>query len=198
MTNVTVAWLMTSLFCLGILFIPVGLAFILVPNKVLLWGNSLNIWISTKGLFGIFDTFRNHDRLYYKHHRLLGSAITLLAGISIYVLGFYSGVTATTAGLEMLAVTTFGKWLLVTCYYILIVLCGLGLIAGIVIFIRPSLLKSLESWGNRWIDTQSPLQRFDDIHDIPTNVLPGKPRLFGCFVLLGAIYIAYFTGARIF
>ena len=193
-----IAWLTTSLFCLGVLFIPVGLALIIFPDQVMTWGNSMNRWISTTAFFGALDASRNHERYYYKHHRLIGGLIFLLAAISIYMLAFYLGLEATTAGLQKLAVTEFSKWLLVSCYYILLGMCVLALVAGLVIFIRPSLLKSLETWGNRWIDTQAPLKHFDDVHEIPLKILPGRPRLFGCFVLLGALYIAYITGDRIF
>ena len=193
-----ISWLTTSLFCLGVLFIPVGLALILFPAQVLAWGNSVNRWISTTAFFGALDLSRDHERFYYKYHRFFGGSIMILAAISIYMLAFYTGMDATVASLQKLAVSLFGKWLLETCYYILIGLCGLALVAGLVIFVRPSLLKSLEAWSNRWIDTQGPLQRFDVVHEIPTNILPGKPRLFGCFVLLGALYITYITGVSIF
>ena len=193
-----IAWLTTSLFCLGVLFIPVGLALIIFPAQVLAWGNSVNRWISTTAFFGALDLSRDHERFYYKHHRFFGGSIIILAVVSLYMLAFYTGMDATTAGLQKLADSVFGRWLLVTCYYILVALCGLALVAGLVIFVRPSLLKSLETWSNRWIDTQGPLQRFDVVHEIPTNILPGKPRLFGCFVLLGALYITYITGMNIF
>jgi hypothetical protein len=42
------------------------------------------------------------------------------------------------------------------------------------------------------------LKKFDEMHEIPLDVLPGKPRLFGCFVLLGALYITYKTGTSLF
>jgi hypothetical protein len=114
------------------------------------------------------------------------------------MLAFQTGMDATTAGLEKLAASEFGRWLLKTCYYILIVLCLLAFIAGLIIMFRPSLLKNLEAWGNRWIDTQASLKKFDEVHEIPLDILPGKPRVFGCVVLLGAIYITYTTGIIIF
>ena len=193
-----IVWLATSLFYLGILFIPVGLAFILFPVQVLTLGNSVNRWISTTAFFSSLDESRNYDRIYYKHHHFFGTIIIILAAVSIYMLAFYIGLDATTASLQKLSDTAFGKWLLVTCLYILLAFCVLALAAGFVIFFRPSMLKSIESWGNRWIDIQAPLKKFDEVHEIPTNILPGKPRLFGSFVLLGAIYIVYSTGTKIF
>ena len=193
-----IAWLLTSLFCLGVLFIPVGLAFIFFPNKVMALGNSMNRWISTTAFFNALDESRNHERDYYKQHHLLGILIAFLSAVSIYMLVFYAGLEATIAGLQKLAVSVFGQWLLETCYYLLVFLCILTLVAGVIIFIRPSLLKSLETWGNRWIDTQAPLKHFDDVHEIPLTILPGKPRLFGFFVLLGALYITYATSGSIF
>ena len=191
-------WLLTSLFCLGILFIPVGLALIIIPDRMMEWGKSANRWVSTTDFFDALDKPRNHERFYYRQHHLLGAVITVLSVIIIYMLMFNTGFGLTAAGLDKLAASDFGKWLLQTAYYILIVLCVFTLIAGIIIFARPSLLKSIEEWGNRWVDTQKPLQRFDDVHDIPESIFPGKPRLFGGFVLVCALYIIFFTAVRIF
>lgn len=191
-------WLLTSLFCLGIVFVPVGLALIIIPDRMMAWGRTGNRWVSTTAFFDVLDKPRNHERFYYKHHHLMGAVITLLSVIIIYVLVFYTGFGVTAAGMEKLAATAFGQWLLQTGYYILVVLCVFTLIAGIIIFTRPSLLKSIEEWGNRWIDTQKPLQHFDDVHDIPESIFPGKPRLFGIFVLVCALYIIFFTAVRIF
>ena len=191
-------WLLTSLFCLGIVFIPVALALMIIPDRMMEWGKSGNRWVSTTSFFNALDRPRNHERFYYKQHRLLGVIIVLLSVISIYLLAFNTGVDATATGLEKLAATEFGKWLLQTGYYILIVLCVFTLIAGVIIITRPSLLKSMEEWGNRWIDTQKPLQPFDDVHEIPESIFPGKPRVFGFFVLVCALYIIFFTAVRIF
>ena len=193
-----IAWLTTSLFCLGVLFIPVGLALIFFPSKVLALGKSFNRWISTTAFFNTLDVSRDYERLYYKHHHFFGVSIIILAAVSIYMLVFNSGLDTTAAGLQKFSDSVFGQWLLVHIYYILVALCALALVAGMVILFRPSLLKSVEFWGNRWVDTQSPLKRFDEIHEIPLNILPGRPRLFGCFVLLGALYIVYVTGVHIF
>lgn len=191
-------WLLTSLFYLGIVFIAIGLFLIIAPNRVMTWGNSANRWISTNAFFNTLDVPHNYERFYYKQHRILGCIITVLSAISIYMLVFYAGMESTANGFEKMADSVFGKWLLQSSYYILTVFCVLTLIAGIIIFIRPSLLKSMEAWGNRWVDTQAPLKKFDEVHEIPTDILPGKPRLFGSFVLVGAIYITYLTGTRIF
>lgn len=198
MTDVVGTWFATSLFCLGILFLLVGMALIIMPARFLNWGNSVNRWISTSSFFNALDKPRNHERFYYKHHRLFGGVVVVLAAVTVYQLAFHANLDTTTAAVQKLAVTVFGKWLVKICFYILIGLSVLALIAGGIIFIRPSLLKSLEAWGNQWVDTGAPLDRFNEVHEIPANILPGKPRLFGCFVFLGAIYIVVTMGARIF
>lgn len=191
-------WMLTTLFCVGILLVPLGLALVVIPHKVMTLSNSLNRWVSTKEFFEFVNKPRYQEALIYRHHRKFGATIVICSLISIYMLVFYAGIEATVGGVERLAETEFGRWLLQSLYYILIVLCAVTAVIGLVVFVRPSLLKSLEAWGNRWIGTQEFLESLDDVHDIPTNVLPGKPRLFGVFVLLGATYIIYSTGISIF
>ena len=81
---------------------------------------------------------------------------------------------------------------------LLVILNSIAFIIGILVFLRPSLLKSVERWSNRWVETEDTLQGLDKVHDIPANILPGKPRLFGLFVLIGALYIIYSTGILLF
>ena len=193
-----VDWILTVLFCLGVLFIPVGIALILVPQSVMRLGESSNRWISTNGLVNSLDSPRNHERLFYKYHHLFGVLIVLGSAFSLYVLVYNNGITDTAESISHLADTVAGEWLLETAYYILSGACVLALLVGLVIIVRPSLLKAVEAWGNRWIDTGSTLEKLDQVHDIPTNVLPGKPRTFGIFVLICAVYIVYITSTRIF
>lgn len=191
-------WLLTVLFYLGVFFIVLGLALIVMPKAVMGWGESMNRWVSTNLFFNSLDAPRNHERIFYKYHRLFGIVIILGSAFSIYFLMIRNGVRSTAESVASLSDSLLASWLLETGYYILSGGCILAIMAGIIIFLRPSVLKSVESWGNRWIDTGSRLEQFDRVHEIPTNVLPGKPRIFGVFVLLSSIYIVYITGTRIF
>lgn len=191
-------WLLSSLFWVGVLLLPIALALILAPVRTMQYSQRLNRWISTRQFFDNLNRPRYQERLIYRHHRGFGALIVLLSGAVIYMLFFYSGPAETVGYFTRLARTEFGVWLLSNCYYILLILNVLAFMVGIVVYFRPSLLKSLERWSNRWVETDNTLQGLDRVHDIPAKILPGKPRLFGLAVLAGALYIIYSTGTLLF
>ncbi len=186
-------WLVSSLFWIGVTLFPLGLLLVLVPQKAMRLTNFLNQWISTQAFFEAINKPRYLERVFYRHHYLLGIVIVLLSALSIYMLVFYSGVETTASYLLQLAHSEFERWLFVNLYYILVFVMIISLLVGGIIIARPSALKKLEAWGNRWITTEEKLRPLDEMHDLPPNILSEKPRLFGLFVLLGATYIMYMT-----
>lgn len=197
-TNEIYDWLLTALFWFAALLLVFGLALMIVPQRVMKSGNFLNTWVSTNGFFSFVNAPRYQERFIYRHHRIFGSVITVITVSTLYMLAFYTSRANVLAGINAFAQGAFYQWLFVILYNILLILNALALLTGIVVFIRPSLLKRLEQWGNRWVNTNNKLEQFDKVYDIPEDVLPGKPRWFGLFVCLGAAYIMYNLGNLIF
>jgi hypothetical protein len=191
-------WLQTALFWVGVLLVLLGLALILAPSRVLAATGKLNRWISTKPFFESINRPRYHERYFYRHHCLFGLIIAAASLVCLYMLGLYMEPQELVVRLVRLAQSEFGKWLLASLYYVLLVSLCLTFLIGVIVLIRPSLLKSLETWGNRWVDTDKSLEQLDEVHEIPENILPGRPRWFGLFVLLGAGYMIYRTAAAVF
>lgn len=193
-----VLWLQSVLFFVGIMLVPLGLALIFIPGRVLAITGTLNKWISTKPFFARMDQPHYQERLFYRHHILSGLLIVGLSLASLYMLGLYLHPHEVVARLVRLAESDFGRWMVVSVYYLLLVCLALALLAGLIVLLRPSLLKSVEAWGNRWVDTEHSLEQLDEVREIPTTILPGKPRWFGVFVLLGAVYMIARTAGAIF
>ena len=104
---------------------------------------------------------------------------------------FYAGIDSTAEKLLTVAESEFEKWLFVTAYYLLIGAMFLSLLFGLIMFIRPSALKSFEAWGNHWVDTDDSLKTLDKNKELFDWVLPRNQRIFGFFVTVGAIYIIW-------
>jgi hypothetical protein len=64
-----------------------------------------------------------------------------------------------------------------------------AIIFGLVVILRPSLLKKIESWSNNWVSTEELLKPLDKTIDISHRWLPRHPRVFGLFVALGSLFI---------
>lgn len=84
---------------------------------------------------------RRIERWVYRHHRATGVLITIGAGYALFVL---------IASRSDDGALPTGAWS--------VPIVGVELLAmlfGVVVFFRPSLLKSLEGAANRWIDVES-------------------------------------------
>ena len=188
-TTETYLWLTSSLFILGVLLIPLGLSFLFFPEKMARIGDRLNNWISTEHIFDTLNKPRYQERLFYRYHHLFGSLVIVATLISIYMMYFYTDIESLLKSVALMAETTFGKWLLESLYYVLLCANILALVIGVIIFIRPSLIKTIEGKSNHWVETEEKLKVLDKTKDLPDTVLPGNPRIFGTLILIGAIYI---------
>ncbi|MDZ7748263.1 MAG: hypothetical protein U5K43_05035 [Halofilum sp. (in: g-proteobacteria)] len=97
-----------------------------------------------------FDIPRNVDRWFYRHHRLYGAFVVVLA---VLLLGFLTFGTAPEAWQR-----AFGPQyrevaaILVDTARVVLWALGLFVLAvGVVVFVRPSALKRFEAWANRWV-----------------------------------------------
>jgi hypothetical protein len=193
-SNELYAWMQNVLFIIGILLLPVGVAFSFIPGKMFNLANKMNKWVATDHFFNEINKPRYKESFFYRHHRVFGAVIVLISIASLYSLTLYIGVGSISQVLIRLAESEFEKWLFIILYYILIVAIVLAAIFGIFMFIRPSALKTFEKWSNHWIDTDGLLKTLDRQNNVPDKILPGNhPRIFGGIVMLAAIYIIWRT-----
>lgn len=197
-TNEIYHWLLASMFWLAAVLFVFGLALIIVPRRVMRIGNLFNRWISSNGFFEFLNRPRYQERFIYRHYRIFGSVIVVITVATSYMLVFYTSRENILNGIDAFAQGAFYQWLFLILYHVLLVLNALALVIGIIVFFRPSLLKRLEKWGNRWVRIEEKLARFDKIYEIPENILPGRPRWFGSFVSLSSLYVMYYLSRYVF
>ncbi len=190
-TNEIYTWLLNFIFVIGVLLIPVGMGFMLIPEKIFKIANKLNHWVATDDFFHRLNAPRYKERFFYRHHRVFGALVIIASIICLYMLTYYTGIESIMDYLVKLAESEFEKWLFVMLYYLLIAAIVLAIIFGLIMFSRPSALKSFEAWGNHWVDTDGPLKFMDSNKDLPDRILPGNPRIFGFFVALAGIYMIW-------
>jgi hypothetical protein len=192
-TTDTYIWLMTSLFILGVLLIPLGLSFLIIPEKLEEIGNKLNRWVNTEYFFAELNKPRFQERLIYRHHRVIGLLIIVSTAVCIYMMAFYSDITVILNKILQMTDSIFGQTMLATSYYILIGANIIAFIVGLILVIRPSVLKSIEKISNNWFETEQKLKVLDSTRELPESMFPGNPRIFGTIILIGAIYIIIST-----
>lgn len=180
--------LSATLFWLAALTFIVGLLMILVPGWLMRVSGGINIWIDTAPWFHKLDEQRSFERLFYRFHLLMG--IFIIVG-SLYSLWFIWQLQG--GELLFLLPALKNPVLLDILQSALIYLLLLGnlvaFVIGVVVLVRPSLLKNLEAWSNRWVDSDRVLKSVDRRVDISERIIHGHPRLFGLLVVIGSLYI---------
>ena len=173
-------------FMAGIVMFVIGCCMMLAPELIIRAGQRMNRWVSTEQLFDQLDAPKSSERFFYRYHILSGS---LLAAASAYIFlsfqfGFERGYV-----LKLVGSATVNEWLTASLVFLCLAFSVLTFFIGLVIMIRPSLLKRLETWGNQWFAVDNSLKRLDVQLKAPDQVFGRRPRLMGFLVSVGSLYI---------
>ncbi len=182
-------WLINSMLLLGGLIFLVGIWIIVLPQSFLDASKSMAKWVSTDGFFDSLDKPRYQERLIYKYHRIAGALIILGASYTMIILITGINIRMLVVQFPVIINRFLSEWFYGSAYMIMLVANALAVLVGIIVLVRPSLLKKIEGSLNKWISMGQGLKSLDDTHEIALEVLPGNPRLFGLAVALGGVYI---------
>ena len=141
---------------------------------------------STKAL----ETPRYIDQAFYNHHKILGVIVTLT---SVYVLYYFSVVFDTAIIAGSMAADGYNEiyGILFDAIRITMLLMAVGtLVIGVIVFIRPSLLKGFESWSNHWVSTRRASRALAEEQDQINQLAYNNPKLVGIIVIILSIYAA--------
>ena len=142
---------------LGLLFsLVVGVMMLASPKTLFAMSQRMNLWVDTTAGFEKLEQPRNSERLFYRHHRIIGALVTLGA---IFVLWrwMFAFPKATVKVLFLGShATPNAIWLVSALDWLIVGLHVFVLVIGVVIFIRPSLLKGLEKTANAWHKVPAP------------------------------------------
>ena len=171
----------------------VGLLLLVDSRRVLAWNARMSRWVSTGEALHPLDRPHDIKPLIYRSHRLVG--VLVIAG-SLYALdvltfGFQTGALARV--FRDLA----NQSLLSTAFEALRVFLILGnaaaLAAGFVLAFRPSLLKGIEGWADRYY-ARPPSKSLDEMRFHPDAWVAAHPRLAGALVAAGSAYVLIALG----
>jgi hypothetical protein len=132
------------------------------------------------------------DRLLFRHHILTGALICLLSAVTLYLTIFTPDLSSAAEN------NPFGwpGWLFEAAQTASLVVSVAGCGFGLVLMLRPALLRPLESWGNRWITPPTGMLDRDLSGASVENWAIRHTRVFGVLVFLAAlaIYLLVFEG----
>ena len=175
----------------------IGAAFALLAGLLLIFNSEqafriserLNRWVSTRAALRPLEEHHSISRPLYRMHRVVGVLICAGALYSLVVLGSTYGETAIMKSLSGLGPARFNSWTAESLRIILLTGNLGALVFGLVFIVRPSALKSLETWADRRISARKSTKPLEEIHLSADRFVRAHPRLAGILVILGSLYV---------
>jgi len=180
----------------AIVGLALGVLLLVDTARVLRWNERMSRWISTREAAQRFDRPRDIKRFVYRAHRVIG--VLVVAGalytLDILTFGFQSGALVRAfrdlGNQDVLGVAVD------TARLFLIVGNLAALAAGVVLCLRPSLLKGLEVWADRTYAAREHSAALDRMRFQPDLWVSQNPRLAGLLVFAGSAFILFSLGLR--
>ncbi|TFW10289.1 hypothetical protein E4K72_01625 [Oxalobacteraceae bacterium OM1] len=161
-----IMWRSLLLFLWGgaVVAVLTGIGLLLVPRRLARANHFLTRWIDTYQLTTELDRPRWLERYVYRHHRLAGTSLFAGSGYVVYV--FLIAPSRQKLGL-LAHYDTLG--VLDASVAFLVIVGVLGAALGLIMALKPSILKELEAALNQWISIPQLLSKFKQIYFPITN-----------------------------
>lgn len=147
--------------------------------------------INTEHVAGALDRPRDADRWFYRYHRTYGVVVIALAIFLLYFLafGYHSPAWVSAFGADQ---REFAAMVIEVARIVLWLTSIAAIIIGTVVFVRPSALKNVEGWANRWLSPRGITRDLDREYHHADTWASKNPRLAGTLAAIaaGAILIA--------
>ncbi len=137
------------------------------------------------------------ERQVYRYHRVFGAALLAGAGYMLYSLWFRYDKSAT---LNIFRETSpqLVAWLLDSTVFLLTLTSIVALLLALCLVVRPSLLRGMEVWANRWFTTRPMGKPMETMRMQPDEAAERHPRVTALLLVLGGLYVLVSLGFLIF
>jgi hypothetical protein len=173
-------WLIDILVVSGTTGLVAGAGLLLMPERAFGEQSLWRQWLLEHDLAALLNSYQKIERTLYRHHRLVGTALTAGTLTLLYLLGKLQGflfATSAWSQIQGVRLAMLFAWALAI----------LALIVGIFFLIRPSALKGVENLSNRWIGPPpSTFQQAEPAKGI-NHLILRFPRYTGILLLLAGI-----------
>lgn len=191
-------WQSLAIFLLiaALLGILLGLLLTFKPDLMERINRGANRWISMRQIDRLLDRIISLEQWFYQYHRPLGILVILGA---VYILVYFGVLFDKAIALQRL--TGYIPSVLLDGLLDALVLTSLigavaALFVGLLLWLRPSLLRGFEEEANQWISSRRAIKVLDVPHDQVNRFVARHMRQVGYLLLLGSLYL-FFAMSRL-
>lgn len=168
-----------------------GVLLVLKPHAFVPLNQLASRWVSMRYVSRFLDKTFSIERWFYRHHRVMGIAVTLGASYFLY----YFFITYNKAQVLLHLSRYLSVILLDELLDALLLWAKIGgvvvWVMGVIILLRPSLLRGLEKKSNRWVS----VRRATKVLDVPRvgvdDWVVQHARITGYFLLFASLYLGF-------
>jgi len=179
------------LFLGALLGVLLGLLLILKPQFVERLSRVANRWVSTRRFNRWLDRSVSIEHWFYQRHRATGIVIVLGAAYILIFFGFQFDKAYTLQHLSGKLPAQLLDGLLDALVLSSLVGGAVALIAGLFLWLRPSLLRGMEEEANLWVSSRRATKVLDVPRDNVDRFVARHAQRAGWLLLLGSIYLLF-------
>lgn len=186
-------WRALAIFLLigAVLGVALALLLIFKPHLLGSVNRVANRWVSTRHIGQVLDRSISIEHWFYQHHRVTGIAVVLGA---IYMFVYFGILFDKATMLQRLSSRVPAKLLdglLDALVLGALIGAAVALLAGLFLWLRPSLLRGIEAGANQWVSTRRATEVLDVSHDQVDRFVARHAQRVGWLLLLGSIYLFF-------
>ena len=168
----------------SVISVFVGTFLLLSPGRIRSLNLAMSRWVETHRFGDALDKPHRIEKFLYRHHRIVGMLITVGA---LYVLNFFLLTPDARNIAARLSVNKMGLMdALVSMFVIGSVLAAA---IGLMMMLKPSILRELEQAANRWVSTDIITSFFNAKHQGADGFVLRYGKFFAPLFILGGGYI---------
>ena len=188
-----ILWQSLAIFLLigALLGILLGLLLIIRPQLMQAVNRAANRWISMRRMNKLIERSISIEYWIHRRHRPLGILIALGATYILIHFGLLFDKAPSLQRMTSYLPVQMADGLLDALVLAALTGGALALWAGLMLWLRPSLLRSIEEEANQWITLRRTTKVLDVPHDQVDSFVLNHARKVGWLLLLGSIYLFF-------
>ena len=185
--------LVMFLWCGSFVGILIGAGILFRPQKVVQLNQYFSRWVGADKLEMMLDRPHWTERYFYRHNRVVGALVSVGSMGVLYTFLFHYNLRTLSA-----LIPRPYWWLSDALMGMLLVGSVLAALIGVLVFLRPSVLREIEAFANRWISTERLVTTFNGMHYSAEQTIMRHNRIAGISITLGSLYIVVVLGYYLF
>jgi len=168
----------------------IGMLMLVRPSAIIGLNKQASTMFSLRRSTKVLETPRYIDHAFYNHHQILGTIVTLTSAYVLYYFSLVFDADIITGSMAHDGYDDVFSVLLNAIQITMLITGVVSLVIGVIVFIRPSRLKTFETWSNHWVSTRRATRSLAEDKDQINQMAYRNPKLVGIIFVCLSIYAA--------